>query len=135
MHSSHPTGVTQMTATTTTNNNGDDDDEKSENDRSFCESIAPKTQRERTSNKFGNGILQPRKEQIERGDTIAAALFLLCGSTTFLTKISSSALWRPILLSDFQNLFFLISQTYLSHAISKKKKKKQEQVASFPGAI
>ena len=67
-----------MTATTTTNNNGDDDDEKSENDLSFLRNqIRSKKLNEKrtTSNKFGNGILQPRKEQIERGiDTIAAAL-------------------------------------------------------------
>ena len=67
-----------MTATTT-NNNGDDDDEKSENDLESLlrNQIRSKKLNEKrtTSNKFGNGILQPRKEQIERGiDTIAAAI-------------------------------------------------------------
>ena len=66
---------------TTTNNNGDDDDddEKSENDleRFLHQNHRSKKLDEKrtTSNKFGNGILQPRKEQIERGiDTIAAAI-------------------------------------------------------------
>lgn len=67
-----------MTATTT-NNNGDDDDEKSENDLESLlrNQIRSKKLNEKrtTSNKFGNGILQPRKAQIERGiDTIAAAI-------------------------------------------------------------
>ena len=128
-----------MTATTT-NNNGDDDDEKSENDLESLlrNQIRSKKLNEKrtTSNKFGNGILQPRKAQIERGiDTIAAAIV----PPLRINDVSHEDFELGAVATDpplrFPNLFFLISQTYLSHAISKKKKKKQEQVASFPGAI
>ena len=130
-----------MTATTT-NNNGDEEEEeeKSEDDlESFLHQNRSKKLNEKrtTSNKFENGILQPRKEQIERGiDTIAAAIVppLRINDVSHEDfELGAVATDPPLrfpksLLSDLTNI-------YLSHAISKKKKKKQEQVASFPGAI